>query len=53
MAALPEASHFEVTKFLIGLRQQGLFDLQAAYMQSYPPAGDAEQAWYQRERTTG
>lgn len=49
-AVLPEQSHFDATKFLIGLRQKGLFDLQAAYMQTYPPSGPAETAWYAHER---
>lgn len=47
---LAETPHFETTKFLIGLRQQGLFDLQTAYMEAYPPGSDAEKAWYERER---
>jgi hypothetical protein len=41
---------YEPTKFLIGLRQQGLFYLQAEYMKTYPPKGQAEEAWYQREK---
>ena len=47
--ALPEASQCESTKFLIGLRQQGLFTLQEEYMKAYPPTGAAEKAWYERE----
>lgn len=53
MGSLPESRHFETTKFLIGLRQQGLFDLQAAYMQAYPPTSVAERAWYDREQKLG
>ncbi len=49
-AALPESIACETTKYLIGLRQQGLFYLQAEYMKTCLPKGMAEQAWYQREQ---
>jgi len=45
-----EERHFERSKFLIGLRREGLFDLQAEYMRRYPPRNPAEQSWYQREQ---
>ena len=46
---LAEAAQCESTKFLIGLRQQGLFYLQDEYMKAYAPSGAAEKAWYERE----
>jgi hypothetical protein len=48
--SLPEAAQCDSTKFLIGLRQQGLFYLQAEYMKAYPARGPVEQAWYPREQ---
>jgi hypothetical protein len=47
---LPETFQCDVTKYLIGLRQQGLFYLQAEYMKAYPPQTPVEQAWYRREQ---
>lgn len=48
---LPETAQCDVTKYLIGLRQQGLFYLQTEYMKAYPPRTPVEQAWFQREQT--
>jgi hypothetical protein len=46
---VPESQQCETTKFLIGLRQQGLSYLQEEYKKAYPPIGVAEKAWYERE----
>ncbi len=46
---LSDGQPFEATKLLIGLRQQGLFYLQAEYRKTYPPPSDAQKSWYDRE----